>query len=207
MQLRERDLWPHGAGQIQRVELGGVVLTREGDRWMIKAEGIAARADPAAATRLLSAVAGLRAARFVSSPDCPPRASILVDGSGYRLQLRHGAACPGRPTETLAVQEGQPRRSLCLAREDLAGLQREARELIDPVVTHLGESDAQEVHLTGASGGITLIRDGGYWNDHSLIFARMTSSSGPGFCGLARRGLRWSWPRHNGSRNSARAPV
>ncbi len=161
--LRQRDLWPHGVGQIQRFAWGGLALSREGSRWTLNTRGTIARAAPHEVERLLSALAGLRAIRFVGRPEVLPREKITVTGGGHKLEVLHGGPCPGRPTDTLVVQLGQPRRFLCVEREDLRLLKRKALELIDPAVTRLTEAEAQEFSIKGSSPEITIIRDGGYW--------------------------------------------
>jgi hypothetical protein len=159
-----------------------VRLRLERDGWI--------RVDPAAARRLLAALAGLRAARFIPRRGDLDAAKVTVEGRGGALALEVGGPCPGRPAErrVLVRERGEEPVSCCVEREDLSAFTGASEDsLVDRRLVHGSEVDLERIKIQTRGARIELVRDAGRWREDPGGRAGSAGKAGAAADGVAIR--------------------
>lgn len=171
--LRDRDL-VRLRGAIQRINIehpDGARLTLSGGSmgWQVHSDGLAVRAAPAPMRRLLAAVAGLRATRFLSrTTPLQVELRMAVAGSTGRVALRVGQVCPGRAAErvvSVADLSGRGSVTCCVEARDLQPFEgARMASLWDRQLTRKREAQLKTIQVTPPGGRqLELARRGGAW--------------------------------------------
>lgn len=185
--LRDRDLMPFSAADVQRLSLRQpaaqaatqpasqplpathathVELARGKDgSWRLMPQGLWVQTSEA--DRLVGVAAGLRARRFLAKAGAPgPGARLIVEAKGEeKRELRILAACAGRPAERhVALLQGKSWLHCCVAKEDLAPLlAARPAALTDKALTRLVAADLSKISILRGKDSLTLERRGTRW--------------------------------------------
>lgn len=185
--LRDRDLIPFSAADVQRLSLRQpaaqaatqpasqplpathathVELARGKDgSWRLIPQGLWVQTSEA--DRLVGVAAGLRARRFLAKAGAPgPGATLIVEAKGEeKRELRILAACPGRPAERhVALLQTTSWLHCCVAADDLAPLlAARPAALTDQALTRLAAADLSKITIVRGKDSLTLERRGTRW--------------------------------------------
>ena len=174
--LRDRQLIPLVAAQIDRVRLGRPAvagqsapwLRRNAGGWTVTLPGRGTlRAHPYRAARLIQALAGLPAARFLQrAPSVDqPRSTLTIHSRGFTGRLALGGPCPGRVAQRVVRfrEAARPWATACVASADAAPLTVEPTTLVDHALLRRSAAQLGRIQLTAGARTLTLRRDGGRW--------------------------------------------
>lgn len=165
---RDRDLVPMEARLIRTVRIrrgaGEIRLFASTGGWRLASADGATRADPGQVSRLVTALADLRATRLLEKP-LGGAAEIRVElggaGADKTLRIVVGGACPGQPRDRLV---GVGAVSACVPGEDLAPLALEREALVDRFLTHRRETELRRIRIQRGGRALSLERAAEKWH-------------------------------------------
>ena len=165
---RDRDLVPMEARRIRSVRIkrgaGELRLFASAGGWRVAGAAGATRADPGQVSRLVNALADLRATRLLEEPfsgAAEIRVELGAAGADKTLRLLVGGACPGRPRDRLV---GVGTAAACVLGEDLAPLALEREALVDRFLTHRRETELRRIRIQRGGRALTLKRAAEKWH-------------------------------------------
>lgn len=171
--FRDRDLARISHEALKGMELAGSwALRKSSGGWQVRTDDVWVRADLAGVDRIVGALVGLRAARFIGDDprDLPP--TIVSIEERQRLQLRFGSPCPGRSTEQLLARRigNEPWVWSCVDTEDLRPLSGVSTgDLQDLALTPLREFELARVRIAHGRQTLQLRRESGLWRINDSV--------------------------------------
>jgi hypothetical protein len=180
---RDRVLVPIGASDAQRLEVrvaggAGFTLARTGSS-TFRVDG-GPRASRESVARIFTALADVRADRFVSDSDADRALADATDGlnvtleargaAGPRVELRAGGRCPGVPEDTVVVRTRPDRRAACVPGKALAPLREQSVAAVDARALVSRADEVEELRLERLQGDhftLDVARRGRSWHQRA----------------------------------------